>query len=200
MKSTNSYSPSSQSKNDVLTRTSFFHKSTSVTVSALVGLVTGTDVISPKYSIAAEQIEAKQKNLSDETLKKIITEDVVERSFLASADLTRSIYDENAIFTDEIDSYPIEKWIKGTKKLFVAEESKVNLVGDVVVKPDRVEFRFDEDLMFRIPFRPVVSLTGLVVLKRDENTGLITDYREFWDDSVATVLKTAKFNAPKLSS
>lgn len=67
-------------------------------------------------------------------------------------------------------------------------------MGDVVVSADKVEFRFDEDLMFRIPFRPVVSLTGKVVLKRDANTGLITDYREFWDQGVGEVLRTAKFN------
>ena len=88
----------------------------------------------------------------------------------------------------------MEKWITGTKKLFVAEGSRVNLVGDVSVTPEKVEFRFDEDLMFRIPFRPVVSLTGRVVLKRDTNTGLITDYREYWDQGVSAVLKTAKFN------
>lgn len=48
-------------------------------------------------------IEEKQLNLSDEELKKIITADMVERSFLVSADLTRSVYDESSIFTDEID-------------------------------------------------------------------------------------------------
>jgi len=32
-----------------------------------------------------------------------------------------------------------------------------------------------------------------VVLTRDENTGLITSYREYWDQSVNDVLKTAKF-------
>jgi len=57
-----------------------------------------------------------------------------------------------------------------------------------------VEFRFDEDLMFRIPLRPVVTLTGKLVLDRDPETGLITKYQEFWDQDVKTVLKSAKFN------
>ena len=48
--------------------------------------------------------------------------------------------------------------------------------------------------MFRIPLRPVVTLTGKLVLDRDPETGLITKYQEFWDQDVKTVLKSAKFN------
>ena len=135
----------------------------------------------------------KQLNLSNEDLKQIILSDIVDKSFLVSADITRSVYDESATFTDEIDVYTMDKWIKGTKSLFIPSGSRVSLVGDVDVSPTEVSFRFDEDLMFNIPFKPVCSLTGKVVLTRDENTGLITSYREYWDQSVNDVLKTAKF-------
>ena len=38
------------------------------------------------------------------------------------------------------------------------------------------------------------SLTSIqIVLTRDKETGLITSYREYWDQSVNDVLKTAKF-------
>lgn len=150
----------------------------------------------PPLAVAATAvpIQPKRTNISDDELKKIITSDMVERSFLVSADLTRDIYDERSVFTDEIDSYPIEKWITGTKRLFVPSGSRVSLVGDVDVTRERVEFRFDEDLMFNIPLlRPVVSLTGKVLLDRDLETGLITSYREFWDQDVNSVLKTATF-------
>jgi len=46
--------------------------------------------------------------------------------------------------------------------------------------------------MFRIPFRPVVSLSGYVVLTRNPVTGLISSYTEHWDQDVLSVLKTAK--------
>ena len=81
----------------------------------------------------------------------------------------------------------------GTQKLFVGENSDVRLVGDIDVKKEAVTFRFDEDLQFRIPLRPTVALTGKVVLTRDADTGLITSYKEFWDQDVKTVLKSAKF-------
>ena len=87
----------------------------------------------------------------------------------------------------------MDKWIKGTKALFIPSGSRLKLVGDVDVTQSEVSFRFDEDLMFNIPFKPVCSLTGKLVLTRDENTGLITSYREYWDQSVSEVLKTAKF-------
>lgn len=135
----------------------------------------------------------KQLNLSNEELRKIIYSDMVDNAFLVSADITRSVYDESAVFTDEIDEYTMDKWIKGTKSLFIAQGSTVSLVGDIDVSPKEVTFRFDEDLMFNIPFKPVCSLTGKVVLTRDENTGLITSYREYWDQSVNEVLKSAKF-------
>ena len=49
----------------------------------------------------------------------------------------------------------MDKWIKGTKALFVADKSRLEIVGDINVTKDQVDFRFNEDLMFRIPFRPV---------------------------------------------
>ena len=105
------------------------------------------------------------------------------------------MYDESATFTDEIDTYQMDQWIKGTQKLFVGENSQVRLVGDVDVTSSAVTFRFDEDLQFRIPFLfPTVALTGKVILTRDPSTGLIMSYQEFWDQDVATVLKSAKFN------
>ena len=135
----------------------------------------------------------KQLNLSNEELRKIIYSDMVDNAFLVSADITRSVYDESAVFTDEIDEYTMDKWIKGTKSLFISSGSRVSLVGDIDVSSKEVTFLFDEDLMFNIPFKPVCSLTGKVVLTRDENTGLITSYREYWDQSVNEVLKSAKF-------
>ena len=104
----------------------------------------------------------KQLNLSDEELKKIVLSDILDKSFLVSADITRSIYDESATFTDEIDAYTMDKWVKGTKRLFISSGSRVSLVGDVEVNSSEVVFRFDEDLMFNIPFKPVCSLTGKV--------------------------------------
>ena len=155
-----------------------------------------TSAISQQPALAADEIKPKLTGISDDELKRIITKDIVDNQFLVSADLTREVYDESANFIDEIDTYPMQKWIVGTKRLFVAEKSRVSLVGDVAVDKEEVTFRFDEDLMFRIPLRPVVSLTGRVVLDRDPETGLITKYQEFWDQSVGEVLKTAKFKGP----
>ena len=161
---------------------------------AALALVGSSTIAVPRPAFAAANADAdikpKLTGISDAELKRIIASDVAEKQFL--------VYDEAANFIDEIDTYPMEKWIVGTKRLFVAEKSQVNLVGDVDVSKDRVEFRFDEDLMFRIPLLyPVVSLTGRVVLDRDPTTGLITKYQEFWDQSVSDVLKTAKFNSSR---
>jgi hypothetical protein len=143
---------------------------------------------------SAQAVDGQKKlGLTDEQLKEIVKSDVLDRQFLVSGDLTRSIYLPTAPFKDEIDTYSMDQWIKGTQKLFVGKKSQVRLVGDVNVSPSQVEFRFDEDLMFNIPFKPVVSLTGKVVLTRDEQTGYVTSYTEYWDQDVLSVLKTAKF-------
>ena len=145
----------------------------------------------PSHSQA--QATEKQLNLSPDEIGSIVKNDVIERAFLTNGDLTRSIYSEMATFTDEIDTYKLDQWIKGTSKLFVPGGSRVSLVGDVNASKSEINFRFEEDLMFNIPFKPVVSLTGKVVLERDED-GLVKSYREFWDQDVGTVLKSAKFN------
>ena len=100
--------------------------------------------------VRASAADDKQKNLSDAKLKEIILSDIVEKSFLVSADITRAVYDESATFTDEIDIYTMDKWIKGTKSLFIPSGSRVSLVGDVAVSAAEVSFRFDEDLMFNM--------------------------------------------------
>lgn len=182
-------SPSSRSK---FIRSST--KAAGASILATIGIVGGVSG-GPSPDTTAYALEPKLTNLSNEEIAKIVKSDMVEKSFLATAKLTRSIYDDKSIFTDEIDSYPIEKWIKGTQKLFVGPpSSNVQLDGDVVATDTQVTFRFAEDLMFRIPpLYPVVTLSGSVILERDGKTGLITSYREVWDQSVNEVLKTAKF-------
>jgi hypothetical protein len=144
-------------------------------------------------AVSRAETGEKLLNLSPDKIGSIVESDLVERSFLTNGALTRSIYSEAATFTDEIDTYKLDQWIKGTSRLFVGPPgSRVSLVGDVNASEREISFRFEEDLMFNIPFKPVVNLSGRVVLERDDN-GLITSYREFWDQDVATVLKTAKF-------
>lgn len=170
-----------------------FMRETLVAATAASGFSFAPSISSAKADTDTTTNE-KMTNLSNDELAKIVTRDISDNQFLVSADITRAIYDERATFTDEIDTYTMDKWVVGTKRLFVAEKSRVSLVGDVQVSMEKAEFRFDEDLMFRIPFLyPVVSLTGKVVLERDVKTGLIKSYQEFWDQDVATVLKSAKF-------
>ena len=145
-------------------------------------------VVAPEQSFA-EDVPLK---VSDQEIKQVVERDILDRQFLVTGNLTPSVYRSTSLFTDEIDTYKMDQWMKGTQKLFVGEKSEIRLVGDVQVSPEKVEFRFDEDLMFRIPLRPTVSLTGKVVLERDAE-GFITSYREFWDQDVWTVLKSAKF-------
>lgn len=134
------------------------------------------------------------RTVTDEKILETVTSDILNGQFLVTGKITKSIYDPKATFTDEIDTYQMDQWITGTQKLFVGSQSNVRLIGNVNVSDEKVEFLFDEDLMFNIPFRPVVKLSGKVVLERDAHTGLITSYREFWDQDVVTVLKTAKLS------
>lgn len=126
-----------------------------------------------------------------------MTSDVVDRQFLATADFTRALFDESATFTDEIDTYTLPKFVEGTKKLFDGSKSRVELTSPVVVDQDQVTFRFSEYLAFNLPFvKPIVSLSGRVVLKRDRYTGLFISYREYWDQTPSQVVLTARLSPP----
>ena len=99
--------------------------------------------------------------------------------------------DESATFTDEIDTYTLDKWIKGTSALFVEKDSHVDLVGDVVADDKEVRFRFSETLAFNLPLvKPKVPLTGELILTRGKD-GLITKYLEVWDTGVWATLSKA---------
>lgn len=160
---------------------------------ALPFLLTGGAATGFAGARPALAVEEKQRGLSAERMKEIVRGDLVDRQFLATADFTRSIYDEAAIFTDEIDSYSLPKFVEGTQKLFVKEKSHVDLVGDVEATDSLITFRFDEVLCFNIPFQPKVRVSGKVELRRGAD-GLIESYREFWDQTpLETVLK-ARFD------
>jgi hypothetical protein len=166
-------------------------------LASVSSLVAGVVVASPipPPALALEGVEKKQVGISNEDLGKIITTDIQKNQFMVAADITRSVYDESATFTDEIDTYQMDQWIRGTKRLFVADKSHVDIVPNTLQVTDTgATFRFTEDLMFNIPLlRPTVYLSGLVELKRDPNTGLIISYREKWDQDINTVLRSAKF-------
>ena len=145
-----------------------------------------------RSSKAETQGSKKMLNLSNEDMAGFVRQDLVNGQFLTNGRLTRAIYDEKATFTDEIDTYGLDQWMKGTQKLFVGDLSHVDLVGDVKATESEVAFGFSEVLAFNIPFKPRVNLTGRVVLSRGDN-GLITHYQEYWDQSVKEVLLSAKF-------
>ena len=183
------------------TTTSSYSVQTTSRRSAIKSLITPT--LAPALAVllqtplaladsAAAPLSPKQLNLSPSSISSIVTSDVTSRQFLATADFTRSIYSESCTFTDEIDTYTLPKFVKGTKALFIPEGSAVTLTSPVTATDDLITFKFSEYLQFNIPFKPTVTLTGRVELKRDSD-GLISSYQEFWDQSVPSVLKTAKF-------
>ena len=92
-------------------------------------------LLRPARSVAAggEVVAEKLRNLPAAKMAEIVSADLVERQFLATADFTREIYDEGCLFQDEIDTYTLPKFIKGTSALFVKEKSAVRLVGAVTV-------------------------------------------------------------------
>lgn len=177
------------SSSSPLSRRDAFQKVVVATTTA-----TAEACITPLPAIAKANGDDKLYNLSNEALAEILTKDVVERQFLCNGDITRQVYDESATFTDEIDTYQLDQWVKGTKRLFVADKSQVTLEPNSMKVSDlEASFRFSEYLMFNIPFKPTVYLSGKVVFQRDPKTGLITSYQEQWDQSVNSVLKSAKF-------
>lgn len=161
-------------------------------------IATGLLSTSPLPALANNNPDPKMRDLPDSAIAKVVTYDVQIKQALITADFTRGIYSETASFKDEIDIYPIDKYIKGTKALFVAEKSHVDLTAPVSVNPTTktVTFKFSEVLCFNIPILlPKVSLTGYVELFRENSDDgyLVTRSVEHWDQPVGDVLKTAKF-------
>ena len=142
--------------------------------------------------LATESITTTR--LSNEDISKIVADDITIRQALITADFSSSIYNNDCKFQDEIDTYKYDQYVKGTKALFNAAKSHVDLVGPVVATDDKVEFKFKETLVFNIPFNPTVDISGHVELSRSKgDTGLITYSREFWDQPVGEVLTHVRF-------
>ena len=152
-----------------------------------------TTAISAPSPVRADETYPKRKNLSPAEMAAAVKKDIVDNQFLVTGQLTRDIYDESATFTDAIDTYTLDKWIKGTAALFVGPLSHVDLVGNIEANDKEIKFRFDEILAFNLPFvKPKVPLTGTLILTRSPETGLITKYLEIWDTGVTETLLNAK--------
>jgi hypothetical protein len=169
---------------------------TAATAAAVMATATMTAFSNPRPAMAAENDPTKDKlvNLSDAELKQKILSDITEKQFLVTGNISRELYEETATFQDEIDTYGLEQWVKGTSNLFVASKSHVDLEENTLTVTQRnVTFRFSEYLCFNVPLLlPTVYLSGMVTLERSPTTGLITSYKEQWDQDVNTVLKSAK--------
>ena len=146
------------------------------------------------YDNNNKDVLAKSYNLNTEQIKTIISDDINIRQALITADFTRSIYNEKCKFKDEIDTYSMNQYIQGTKALFIPEKSNVKLISPVLYDNNKHQFnfKFSEILTFNIIFQPRVTLSGRVELTQGDD-GLIINSREYWDQSVVDVLKTAKF-------
>eukprot|EP01041_Mallomonas_annulata_P002470 gene2470-4794_t len=136
--------------------------------------------------------DSKMRNLSPITIANIVTDDILKRQALATADFTRDIYDESCTFQDEINTYEIDEYVKGTKALFNGPRSIVTLTAPAVSDTDLVEIKFSETLAFNIPFYPKMDITGKVQYTLGKD-GLITKSREIWDKSVVDVIRTTHF-------
>ena len=131
--------------------------------------------------------------LSNEDISKVVADDIAIRQALITADFSPTIYNTECKFQDEIDTYKYDQYVKGTKALFNAAKSHVDLVGPVIATDGKVEFKFKETLVFNIPFNPTVDISGHVELSRSKDDGLITYSREFWDQPVSEVLTHVRF-------
>jgi hypothetical protein len=149
-------------------------------------------------SISSQSTTSSEKlfHLSKEGLVDIVLEDVKERNSLVTADFTTAIYEDSCRFKDGsgLDgAYPMKPWMLGCKILFKGDKSSTTILDNTLVATSElISFRFESDLEFRGPFCPRVFLTGRIVMKRNPQTGLISSYREIWDEDVWDVVKNAR--------
>ena len=156
--------------------------------SAMVSAACACNLFLGTNSIASDILP-----LAPNEIAKLVADDIVVRQALITADFSQELYSPNCVFQDEIDKYKYNDYVTGTKRLFNAKKSHVDLVGDVSVNPSQIEFKFSEDLTFNLPFNPKVHVSGRVELTRDDS-GRIVYSREYWDESVQNVLKTVQFS------
>ena len=150
-------------------------------------------------SASADDDEEKLTNLSDHDLAQIIKSDIQSKnSLVQAAQMTKAIYDDTCKFKDgsNLDgSYPMASWILGCHMLLQPEKSTTKMVeNSLLVTSSYATFRFESDLQFRAPFSPRVSFEGRVVMRRDDRTGLIKSYEEFWDEDVSDIVQRATFH------
>lgn len=131
---------------------------------------------------AGPPTDSKSRGLSQAELTKRLLVDIVDKRFMVTGELSEDLYSDSAKFQDEIDTYDLKNFVKGTNLLFDGKRSEFKLVGDLDFSNGgkTIRYRFDEILSFKIPLQPRSRVSGVVEFTRGED-GLIEKYREFWD-------------------
>ncbi|GAB5365086.1 hypothetical protein AAMO2058_001026500 [Amorphochlora amoebiformis] len=136
----------------------------------------------------------KRTGLSLGEIRDIVQDDFVMRKCLVSGDISKAIYADDCVFTDpQMTCKGLDKFVSGTKALFYAPASELELLGRVEVVGDNQIFaRFREVACFNIPFRPKTYFSGNLTLTVRKQDGLIENYLEQWDLSIPEILRSAR--------
>mmetsp|Transcript_46721 Transcript_46721/g.75151 ORF Transcript_46721/g.75151 Transcript_46721/m.75151 type:complete len:309 (+) Transcript_46721:78-1004(+) len=144
-------------------------------------------------SKAASGNTGKSIGLPIQDIRDIVQQDFIYRKCLVSGDISQEIYADDCIFTDpQMSVKGLQKFVRGTKALFVAERSELELLGDVyVVGDDKIVAKWREVACFNIPLRPKTYFTGNITLTLGKDN-LIVNYLEQWDLTIPEILATAR--------
>jgi len=132
-------------------------------------------------------------------LVRIVTEDLTERRYLVTGELTPSVYADDAHFADSNNDFGngLSKWVRGVKALFISDRCRVALTGPVVADEAKRTITFTgwrQVDVFRLPGAPHTPVfTGKTYLTLDPIENLIVDHTEVWDQSPEEIKRDLKF-------
>lgn len=138
----------------------------------------------------------------------IIKEDFIQRKYLVTGALTKTVYSDHCHFADSRDDFGdigLDNWSRAVSFLFDGEKSKLALTSDVVLDEAARTITFTgwrQVDVFRLPGSPHTPVfTGHTVLTLDPVENIVIDHTETWDqkpDEVSGAIKffDTNFNPP----
>ena len=121
----------------------------------------------PPASALGSAADKKRTGLSPTDIAAVVTSDVEERKFMVTADFDRTVYSEKCTFTDETNSFEINKFVsEAVRRVHLGSQAYLARRGD----GGRHHF----------PLKPIVSLTGpRIHMTTRDSDGLIDSHGEY---------------------
>ncbi|XP_002976492.2 uncharacterized protein LOC9649028 [Selaginella moellendorffii] len=129
----------------------------------------------------------RQRHFAVDEIEQIIRQDIEDRQYYVTGDLTRSIYSDDCRFIDPTTNVQgVDSYVAAVKSLFDPSDSKHELLEIRVTSPTTIEAKWRLQGSLKLPWKPHIAAYEGTTTYTLNDDGFVASHKETWDISLLT--------------